>query len=584
MVTTAETPGLRRAKAIAATAVIAIFIVGAFAFAVVRHITSAPWRRHEEGHADSPTQGPRANAAVATSHPMATRAAHAVLAEGGTAADAALAAALVLGVVEPYNAGLGGGGFVLVHDGRTGEDWSLDFRERAPAALDRDRLIDAVVKNPSALRDGALAVAIPGEWSGLVALHRKYGRLPMSRLARPAIAHAQNGIAVDADYSMRCLFRMGALRADAESRHTLLGTAGICPLAGWTLRQPELAKTLAALTDDTHPASWADRVARPMVEYLAGLGAAASAADAVEPTPVERRTVSGTFHGYRVVSMGPPSSGGLIVISWLQTYERARRRLPDADRLHLWIDAARLSYRDRAELMGDPDFVDVPSTRVASAEYADTQASRLLPEAPLALSADAPSAAEGQHTTHLSIVDGDGLAVAMTVSLNLPFGSGLTVPGTGVLLNDQMDDFYCGHANAFGLVGNPKNVPEAAKRPLSSMAPTMVFDEAGLYVVLGSPGGSTIPTAVATVIRNLVEDHMDPGAAIHAPRIHHQWVPDHVEVERGFSVDLPADMRKTAALARFPIGNVQMIVRTDQGFRGVSDCRGRGEAWSGHVP
>jgi gamma-glutamyltranspeptidase/glutathione hydrolase len=208
----------------------------------------------------------------------------------------------------------------------------------------------------------------------------------------------------------------------------------------------------------------------------------------------------------------------------------------------------------------------------------------LLPAAPLSLSADAPSAAEGQHTTHLSIVDGEGLAVAMTVSLNLPFGSGLTVPGTGVLLNDQMDDFYSGQANAFGLVGNSRNAPEAAKRPLSSMAPTMVFDAAGLYLVLGSPGGSNIPTAGASVIRNLVEDHMEPGAAIHAPRVHHQWMPDHLELERDFSGDLPADVKKNATLARFPIGNVQMIVRTEQGLRGVSDCRGRGEAWSGHVP
>jgi gamma-glutamyltranspeptidase/glutathione hydrolase len=216
---------------------------------------------------------------------------------------------------------------------------------------------------------------------------------------------------------------------------------------------------------------------------------------------------------------------------------------------------------------------------LVSAEHADALARRIDPVTPLALP-DAPASEQGQHTTHLSVVAPDGMAVSLTQSINLPFGSGKVVPGTGILLNDEMDDFFAGSANAFGLVGNEKNAPRAGKRPLSSMAPTMIFDEQGLYAVVGSPGGSQIPSAVASVIRGLLEDGLDPGAAIHAPRIHHQWRPDHLEFEEPAPQELPSDLRPTASKARFPIGNIQLIVRTARGLRAVSDCRGTGASWS----
>jgi gamma-glutamyltranspeptidase/glutathione hydrolase len=358
-----------------------------------------------------------------------------------------------------------------------------------------------------------------------------------------------------------------------------LGSAGLCPLVGKTIKQDDLARTIEALAARADPSAWSDVVAKRMVESVARDGGWMTAADAGAPTVTQREPVTGTFHGYRIASMAPPSSGGTIVIGLLQTYERERNRLPQANPEHLWIEAARMSFFDRAFELGDPDYVDTPFKKLVAPEYADLQAARvdavktvLLPEP--------PPDEQGRHTTHLSVVDPNGNAVAMTLSINLPFGSGKVVPGTGVLLNDEMDDFYAGRANAYGLQGNDKNSPRGGKRPLSSMSPTMLFDDAGLYLVIGSPGGSQIPTAVATVIKNLVEDGLDPGAAVHAVRLHHQWQPDRVEYDDDLPSDFPEDLRPSAKRTRFPIGNVQLVIRTDHGLRAVSDCRGGGKGWA----
>lgn len=554
--------------------VVVLLALGGTAYRLVRAASA----RHCENHAPIPGSD-GANAAVATANPLATEAAARVLEEGGTAVDAAIAAALMLGVVDPYNSGLGGGGFALVFDKSNGRIRSFDFRERAPAALDPAKVEAAVRDDANTLRNGARAVAVPAEWPGLLALHRAFGRLALARLAHPAAARAREGFAADAGYVVRCYARLGALRADPEARRIFLGAAGLCPIVGGTVKQPDLANTIEALAASGDPAAWSDLVAKKMVDSVARGGGYMTAADASEPTVTEREPVTGTFHGYRVVSMAPPSSGGTIVVGLLQAYEREEQRLPAANRKHLWVEAERMSYYDRAVLLGDPDYVDVPWRKLASPEYADAQAARVDADKALALP-EPPPDDQGRHTTHLSVVDAGGNAVAMTVSINLPFGSGKVVPGTGVLLNDEMDDFYAARANAYGLVGNDKNSPRGGKRPLSSMSPTMLFDDAGLYLVIGSPGGSQIPTAVSTVIKNLVEDKLDPGAAIHAGRIHHQWQPDRVEYDGDLPDDFPTDLRKGATRSRFPVGNVQMIVRTPAGLRAVSDCRGSGKGWA----
>jgi gamma-glutamyltranspeptidase/glutathione hydrolase len=540
------------------------------------YLKGLPWRNRcgrpiERAHA--------AGAAVATSQPLATRAAAAVLTDGGSAVDAAIAAALMLAVVEPGNSGLGGGGLALVHDPKSRREVALDFRERAPLGLDVAALTAAVKRDPRALRNGALAVAVPAEWAGLRELHRRFGRLPIERLAQPAIEAARAGVAVGAEYAARCWVRWPALRADPDARRIFLASTGLCPLPGWTLRQPELADTLAALAGG---ADWNERVGRPMVALLAAHGSKLSARDLEAPgAVVERSIVEGRFRGRRIVGFGPPSSGGILVIALLQSYERMRARLPQASWLHLWTQASRLAFYDRAQLLGDGDFVDVPAARLVSSEYAAAQAERVSADGAIALAA-APAPREGTHTTHLSVVDKDGLAIALTQTINVPFGAALMVPGTGVLLNDEMDDFYLEGPNAFGLVGNERNAPAPGKRPLSSMSPTFVFDGDQLMMALGSPGGSNIPTAVAWIIREMLEAGRSAEEALRSPRVHHQWVPDVLDVEPGF--DRSALTRALAATAHkpmFPIGRVQMIVRDADGWRGACDCRDDGEPWAG---
>jgi gamma-glutamyltranspeptidase/glutathione hydrolase len=518
---------------------------------------------------------------VATSQPLATHAAADVLTEGGSAVDAAIAAALMLSVVEPGNSGLGGGGFALVHDPATGRDVSLDFRERAPLGLDPAALKARLSGHTASLRDGPFAVAVPTEWSGLIELHRRFGRLPMARLARPAVDAARAGVAVDKDYSARCWVRLFALRRDPDARRTFLHSGGVCPLPGWTLRQPELAETLAALAGDPSPSAWNDHVGKKMVAFLAARGSSMSDKDLQAVSVVERPTVEGRFQGRRIVGIGPPSSGGVLVIGLLQAYERMREKMPQANWLHLWVEASRLAFYDRAALLGDPDFVGVPVDRLVSGEYASAQALRASPSESLDLPAAATSA-QGTHTTHLSVIDRDGMAVALTQSINVPFGSALVVPGTGVLLNDEMDDFYSEGPNAFGLVGNDRNAPAPGKRPLSSMSPTFVFDGDKLVLVLGSPGGSTIPTAVAWVIREVLEGHHSAEEAVRSARVHDQWEPDVLQVEPRFDrTALPPDLASKAKKPFFPVGRVQMVALEADGWRGVSDCRDDGEPWAG---
>ena len=269
----------------------------------------------------------------------------------------------------------------------------------------------------------------------------------------------------------------------------------------------------------------------------------------------------------------------------LQAYERSRALHPDANRYHLWVEASRPSFFDRARAYGDPDFVHFDAARFASGAYADEQARRIGATAPIDLPATVPQAVEGDHTAHISVVDKNGLAVAMTVTINVPFGSGLVVPGTGVLLNNEMDDFFLDRPNSFDLVGNARNAPAPGKRPLSSMAPTMVFDRAQLRIVLGSPGGSSIPSAVEQVIRSMVEDGSSGDVAVRAGRLHHQWLPAALDVEPYFDRSaLPDDLRAIAEKPMFPIGRVQMVWLSNSGFSGVSDCRDQDEPFAAQLP
>lgn len=531
----------------------------------------------------SRVQNPRpspTSQAVATSHPLATGSAARILRTGGSAVDAAIAAAFVLNATEPWNSGLGGGGFALVWEPRSGNAISLDFRETAPSGLQPGALGSAAAESPNALTDGALSVAVPGQWAGLVELHRRFGKLPLTTLAADAVRIAADGFPVSAAYGNRCKIRQRVIADDVAARRIFLRPDGSCPDAGEPLVQKDLSRTISTLARDGRPSAWADIAATLMVGRLNPDGNPVSIADIASYAPVEREPVRGRFMDREIVSMGPPSSGGIIVISLLQTYEATIRMNPDTNRQLLWIEASRLAFFDRAKLLGDPDFVHIPLKTLLSMDYASRQARRISGESPLPLPDGEISPAEGTETTHISVIDGNGLAVAMTLSINTPFGSGVVIPGTGVLLNNHMDDFFVKAPNSFGLVGNHRNAPAPAKRPLSSMSPTFVLKNGRLVAALGSPGGSRIPTSIAWVIRDILENHSDGKSAVCAPRMHHQWRPDLLYMDEGFNPVLFEKSGYKITEPTFDIGNVQMVLKTPGGWKGYSDCRGDGAGWA----
>ncbi len=484
-------------------------------------------------------------AAVATAHPLASEAGAEALRAGGNAVDAAVAAALALGVVQPESSGLGGGGFALVWLARTGTLTVLDFREVAPAAATRDMFLEGGAPAPARSRDGGLAVAVPGAVKGYAELARRFGRLPLARLAEPAARVAERGFPVGRHYEEAARIRLACLAADgAGAREFLARDAGGAwrpLLAGERLRRPELARTLRRLGRDPE-AFYRGPLAAQVAAAARARGGLLTAADLAAYRTVERAPLQGTYRGFRVASMPPPSAGGAIVIGLLQALEGddpAAGGLRPVPFLHAFAEVEKRLFAERAGRLADPAFL--PGADAAALELADPAFDRALRAAvgeratPASeLGPAAAPAAGGAHTTHVSAVDAEGNAVSLTTTVNGYFGSCVVVPGTGVLLNDEMDDFDAapGAPNLFGLVGSGVNGVEPGKRPLSSMAPTLVFDAGGRAVLaVGAPGGSTIPSTVAQVILWRLGAGMPLGQAVGVPRVHHQWRPDELQVE-----------------------------------------------------
>ncbi len=527
--------------------------------------------------------GPRA-AAVASAHPLATEAGLLVLGAGGNAFDAAVAVSAALGVVEPYGSGLGGGGFWLLHRAADGREVMIDGRERAPLAAHRDMYLDADGEPvPRASIDGPLAAGIPGTPAALAHIAARYGRLPLDVSLAPAIILAREGFPVDPVYRRMAAMRLEALRASPAAREQFL-VDGEVPPEGHRLRQPELADTLQALAERGVAGFYAGPVAHRLVAEVRAGGGIWSAADLREYRVVERRPVSVWHRGHRVVSATLPSSGGVLLAQMLQMLEALPGPVDsEVDRVHRLVEVMRRAYADRARYLGDPDHVAVPVSRLASAAHARSQARNIDPHraTPSAATVDG-AGAEGRQTSHFSVIDREGNRVAATLSINYPFGSGFVAAGTGVLLNDEMDDFSLkpGVANVYGLVGNEANAIAPGKRMLSSMSPTFV-EGPDRVAVLGTPGGSRIISMVLLGILDLVE-----GAPItqvvERGRFHHQYLPDRVELEPGA---LPEAV-VTALEARghrvrrldAPYGNMQVVEwdRASGAVRAASDPRGIG--------
>ena len=526
-------------------------------------------------------------AAVASAHPLATRAGEAVLARGGNAFDAAVTVAATLAVVEPFASGLGGGGFFLLHRARDGHQVMVDARETAPGAAGHDLYVGAHGEpDARASLDGARAAGIPGLPAGLVHLARQYGSLPLDELLAPAIALAREGFAADDRYVAAARWREGQLRADPVAAAIFLD-GGVVPARGFLVRQPALAETLESLAVRGEEGFYRGPVARALVQAVRTAEGIWTEADLAGYRVVERAPARFRYRGATIVTASLPSSGGLTLAQALQILERHDLAgLTEPDRVHLVVEALRRAYHDRARHLGDPDFTAVPEARLGSRDYAARRAAGIDPRraTPSAALEAAATATEGEDTTHFSVVDAGGNRVAATLSINGPFGAGTVAGTTGVLLNNEMNDFaiVAGVPNLYGLVGLSANRIEPGKRPLSSMSPTFVEDDRGV-LVLGTPGGSRIISMVLLgILEHMAAAEVDLDRVVGAPRYHHQYLPDRIEVEPG---QFPPAW--TAALAerghavqegRRRWGNMQAVFRDartgEASARG--DPRGRG--------
>jgi len=480
-----------------------------------------------------PAAGP-GHSAIASAYPLASDAGKEILAKGGNAFDAAVAVAAALAVVEPSSSGLGGGGFFLLRRAKDGLETMIDLREMAPGAASRDMYLDKdgnVIAGLS--RDSALAAGIPGEPAGLAHLAKKYGKLPLSVSMAPAIKLARDGFPLYTRLRGGMQFKKDTFLKTPDATRVFL-VNGEVPEIGYVIKQPDLAASLEILASQGADGFYKGAFAKKLVDGVKQLGGNWTEADLANYKVVERAPVVGHYRGARIVSASPPASGGIALIDALNILDGFDlAKLDKVTRTHLIVEAMRRVHRDRAVYLGDPDFVEVPVVRLINEYYAAGQRAsirmdRATPSASLP-GVDAPS--PGPSTTHFSVLDAKGNMVAATITLNFFFGSGLMVPGTGILLNNQMDDFSVkpGVPNGFQLIGADANAIAAKKRPLSSSTPTFVEGPNGL-MILGSPGGSYIPGMVILGTLDFV-DGKTAQQIVATPRFHHQFSPDVLQFE-----------------------------------------------------
>jgi gamma-glutamyltranspeptidase/glutathione hydrolase len=531
---------------------------------------------------------------VVAQEAIAARVGADILKSGGNAVDAAVATGFALAVTYPRAGNIGGGGFMLVYLAQGRRTVAIDYRETAPTAINRASFLDALGNaDPQKSLASGLGVGVPGTVAGLALAHRKYGsgKFTLAQLMAPAIALARDGFVVDGDLadtlpSARALFA----RWPASAK-IFLKEGGQSYAAGDRLVQADLAQTLAAVAAKGPRAFYEGSIAERIAASVRAAGGVMTADDLKSYRARERRPVRGTYRGYEIVSMPPPSSGGthlIEILNILEGYDLAASGPSSVRTAHLLAEAMKRAYADRAVYLGDPDFVTVPVRALLSKRYAGILrkgiGERATPSAEIR-NGD-PLAAEGSNTTHYSVVDAEGNAVANTYTLNLSYGVGLVADGTGVLLNNEMDDFAAkpGAPNAFGLVGASANAPAPHKRPLSSMTPTIVMKDGRPYLVTGSPGGSRIISTVLQVIVNVIDHKMGIADAVAAPRLHHQWLPDQVSAERGYpEATLQAlQTRGHEVMVREPGTSANSILVTPDGLTGAADSRSRGALAAGY--
>ena len=513
-----------------------------------------------------------------------------ILDRGGNAVDAAVAVGFALAVTYPRAGNIGGGGFMVIHLAQGNRDIAIDYRETAPAAATTDMFLDAKGEpDPTKSRDSALAVGVPGTVAGLALAHRKYGsgKLTLADLIAPAIELAHKGFAVKDD-TADSLPRARERIARWGRSSVLLKDGGQPLQEGDRLIQPDLAGTLRAIAQDGPRGFYEGATATRIADAVRKAGGIMTKDDLKNYQAIERAVVRGSYRGYDIVSMPPPSSGGVHLIEMLNILEGYEKLERGEKSLHLMIEAMKRAYADRAVYMGDPDAVTMPIAGLTSKQYAATLLAGIGERATPAadIRPGKPPDNEGRNTTHFSVIDRNGNAVSNTYTLNFSYGLGLIADGTGVLLNNELDDFTAkpGASNAFGLVGYTANLPGPNKRPLSSMTPTIVLKDGKPFLITGSPGGSRIITAVLQVIVNVMDFKMPIADAVSAPRLHNQWQPDQVYVEPGFDASVldALTARGQNILPTRPATAMNSIEVTPKGYVGAADTRTRGALAAGY--
>jgi gamma-glutamyltranspeptidase/glutathione hydrolase len=508
------------------------------------------------------------------------------LQHGGNAVDAAVTVGFALAVTLPQAGNLGGGGFMLVHDAASGDTVAIDYREKAGGNAVRDMFLDDNGEaDPEKSRYSGLAVGVPGTVAGLALALERYGTISLAQALAPAIELAERGITVSEDLAASLEGVGDRLRKWPSSAKIFFTVGGAPYQPGETLVQRDLALSLRLIAEQGPAALYRGPIGQKIVAAVARGGGNLTIADLRSYEPVVRAPVRGEYRGYQILSMPPPSSGGVHVVQILNTLEGfpiGALGHNGAKTIHLMAEAMKFAYADRSEYLGDPDFVAVPVAALTSKTYAEhlrglIDRSRARPA--VEIKPGDLASFESPDTTHFSIVDAAGNAVANTYTLNFSYGTGLVAEGTGILLNNELDDFSAkpGVPNAYGLIGGDANAVEPNKRPLSSMSPTIVLREGEPFLVTGSPGGSRIITTVLQIIMNVIDHGMNIAEATYAPRIHHQWLPEELRIEEGLSPDTIRLLEQMGhkVSVQDAMGSTQSIMVTGAGVFGSSDPRTR---------
>jgi gamma-glutamyltranspeptidase/glutathione hydrolase len=530
---------------------------------------------------------------VATQEARATRIGIDILQRGGNAVDAAVGVGFALAVTLPRAGNLGGGGFMLIHLGKTGETVAIDYRETAPKAAKRDTFLgpDGAVDRER-FHYSHKAAGVPGTVAGLALALSRYGTMPLKDLLAPAIRLAGDGILVTDDMARQLVRRRERLGRWPATKKIFLKPDGMALKPGERLIQRDLAQSLREIADTGPESFYQGKIATRIVAAMKAQDGLITARDLAAYRAVIRKPVHGRYRDYDVLSMPPPSSGGIHIVQILNIlggFDLAASGHNSAATLHLMAEAMKRAYADRSQHLGDPEFWQVPQAGLVSKRYAATlrkgiDAGRATPSKDIA--PGKPPARESRNTTHFTVADRFGNVVSNTYTLNFSYGSGIVVPGTGILLNNEMADFSAkpGVPNAYGLLGGAANAVAGGKRPLSSMSPTIVLKDGKPFLATGSPGGSRIITTVLQVLLNVIDHGMNIAEATNAPRIHHQWLPDTLRVEKGLSPDTLRLLRGMGhgIRVRRPMGSVQSIMWRDGRMHGASDPRRPGALTLGY--